>query len=719
MRVEAKKQFIADIKRQAKEQHVQAVFLGMGAVMPEPAYDLPLNGEGDTAVYVLSRICGEGNDRKVTEGDFKLTPTEIRDILACRKKYPNFLLVLNVGAVVDLSPVMEVENIMLLSQLGAVIGDALADVILGKAYPSGKLTDTWCAAEKLPTIGEFGNHNDTRYNEGIYVGYRYYDSVREDVLFPFGFGLGYTMFSIEEVSACLEGRTVTVTAKVTNIGAHPGREVIQLYSTAPWGALDHPYQVLAGFAKTGELAPGTSETVTISVNMESLASFDAAHAAYILEKGKYLFRIGTSSRDTTICAAVRLREEVVVRQLTNVIPAADFTDWKPECTWAEDAEGVPAMDCDKSAFAKLFYPAPHKPSQKAMELVKKLSDEELCYLCVGKHKKGFAMASVIGNASQSVAGAAGESYGSVPGIRSLVMADGPAGLRLNQMYTKDERGVHPIGETMPAGISDFLPPIAQKLMNLGSGKKPKGTIHYQYCTAIPIGTAIAQSWDPEVGRICGDVVGAEMEIFGVDLWLAPAFNIHRSPLCGRNFEYYSEDPLISGLFGAALTQGVQMHPGRGVTIKHFCVNNQETNRYQTNSVLNERALREIYLKGFEICVTTAKPKALMTSYNLLNGTHTAEHSGILKTVLREEWGFDGLVVTDWVVTGLNDKKSIHRTTQTAPTIAAGNDVFMPGDSGNYKQLLSAVKGKHKEFHVSRAEVELCAAHLVDCVNRIG
>lgn len=713
IRANARRQFIADIKRRAKEQHVQAVFLGMGAVMREPAYDLPLAGRGDTAVYVLARSCGEGNDRKLAEGDFKLTSTEIRDILACKKKYPRFLLVLNVGGVVDLSPVMEVENILLLSQLGAVTGGILAELILGKSCPSGKLTDTWCAAEKLPAIGEFGCRDDTRYREGVYVGYRYFDSVRENVLFPFGYGLSYTAFSIDKISPSLEGRTVTVTARVVNTGAYPGREVLQLYATAPWGRLDHPYQVLAGFAKTSLLPPGASEELSISVQLEALASYDSEQAAYILEKGKYLFRLGTSSRDTVPCFAVRMLHEITIRRLTNVGGKTGFSDWKPAYTWADAADGVPAADCGKDAFSSLSWPAPHKPSRRAMELVKKLSEKDLCSLCVGKHKKGLVMTSVIGNASQSVAGAAGESYGSIPGLRSLVMADGPAGLRLNQQYTRDKKGVHPIGETMPAGISDFLPSASQKLMSLGANRKPKGTVYYQYCTAIPIGTAIAQSWNPEVGKTCGDVVGREMEIFGVDLWLAPAFNLHRNPLCGRNFEYYSEDPLLSGIFGAALTEGVQLHPGKGVSIKHFCVNNQETNRYQTNSLVNERALREIYLKGFEICVTTARPKALMTSYNLLNGTHTAEHKDLLKTILREEWGFDGLVMTDWIVTGLKDKKSIHRTTQTAPSIAAGNDLFMPGDSGNYKQLLSALRGKHKTFSVSRESVELCAAHLVD------
>lgn len=220
--------FVAGIKRQAKEQHTQAIFLGMGAVMPEPAYELPLDGEGDTALYVLSRVSGEGNDRKVLEGDIKLTATEIRDILVCQKKYEKFMLVLNVGGMVDLNPVQEVENILLMSQLGVAMGDALADVILGKAYPSGKLTTTWGKAEDIAAIDNFGDMNDTRYHEGIYVGYRWYNSAGKKPLYPFGYGLGYAEFAYGEATATIDGTTVTVKTTVKNTGTHPGKEAVQL-----------------------------------------------------------------------------------------------------------------------------------------------------------------------------------------------------------------------------------------------------------------------------------------------------------------------------------------------------------------------------------------------------------------------------------------------------------------------------------------------------------
>ena len=710
----ARAEFIKSIKRQAKEQHTQAIFLGMGAVMPEPEYDLPLNGEGDTAIYVLSRISGEGNDRRPEAGDICLTETEIRDILACCRKYQHFMLVLNVGGVVDLTPVSEVENILLLSQLGAVTGDAFADVVLGKSYPSGKLTTTWSAWEDYAKIGDFGEKDDTRYKEGIYVGYRYFDSVGKEALFPFGYGLSYTDVVIGETSVSLEGTKVTVEAEVTNTGRLPGKEVVQLYVTAPWGELDKPYQELAAFVKTKELAAGEKETVTLTFLLEKIASYNEKKAAYVLEAGQYVLRLGSSSRDTEVCGVVALNQEVCVRQLTNVGGKADFTDWKPEYTWNEEIpEEVPVLNVEESAFAEVVWPQPAEISEEAKKFAEKLTDEELSSLCIGSHKEGPALMSVIGSASQSVAGAAGESSSRVSGVPAIIMADGPAGLRLNRKYTKDEKGIHPIGESLPAGMSEFLPGIARFFLNMGSNKKPKGKIYEQYCTAIPIGTALAQSWNVQLCEACGDIVGNEMERFGVHLWLAPAFNIHRSPLCGRNFEYYSEDPLISGLVGAAVCRGVEKHPGCGTTVKHFCCNNQEANRYQSNSIVSERALREIYLKGFEYCISEGKPSALMTSYNLLNGIHTSERADILKTVLREEWGFSGLVVSDWVVAGMKGKNCKYRTARAAAAVKGGNDAFMPGNSGNYKDVLTALKGKTPDIVLSRNEVEYCAAHVIE------
>lgn len=712
---QAYKQFIVDMKKEAKEHHTVAIMYAMGKVIPEPSYDFPLDGEGEAAVYVVARNSGEGNDRKVLPGDVELTEDEVRDILACREKYERFMLVLNVGGVVDLTPVLSVENILVLSQLGAVTGDAFADVLLGKQSPSGKLTTTWGTGAEIDAIREFGDENDTRYEEGIYVGYRYYDSLCKDPVFPFGYGLSYAEFELGEAKACVNGCKVTVQIPVKNVGKHAGKEVVQVYVTAPWAEMDHPYQQLVGFAKTKELMPGACELVEVNFCLKSVASYDPVKAAYVLEAGDYVIRVGNCSRATKPALVANLPETVVVRQTVNRFGNPDFDDFKPEHTWKDEPlEGVEKVTLDPAALEGTSEVKNADPSDEAKAFVDGLCDEDLCHLVIGNSQTGQGAVSVIGQQSSHVAGAAGETYNHIAGVPAVVMADGPAGLRLNKHYTKDKNGdVVGIGEALPAGFADFMPKAltaGMKLLN----KKPKGQVYDQYCTAIPIGTALAQTWNPGLIESCGDVVGEEMEMFGVHLWLAPAFNIHRSPLCGRNFEYCSEDPLISGMVGAAITKGVQKHPGRGTTIKHFCANNQETNRYRNNSLVSERALRDIYLKAFEICINESDPASLMTSYNLLNGVHTSEREDLLKGFLREELGWKGLIMTDWVIALIsNAKGSKYRGGWAAPSVKAGNDVFMPGSKGDYKQTLDALEGKNPDCELTRDEVKYCAARVVD------
>ena len=715
IQAEAHRQFVEEIKKAAKAKHVMPALVGMGAVMPEPEYSLPLDGEGDTALYVLARNSGEGSDRKAEKGDVLLTDTEIRDILAANEKYERFMLVLNVGGPVDLTPVLGVDNILVLSQLGVVTGDALADVLLGRQAPSGKLTATWAAWPDYPTVGEYIQPEDTRYREGIYVGYRYFDSVNKTPMYPFGFGLGYTEFSLGAPAAAVEKTEVTITVPVVNTGSFGGKEVVQIYVSVPAGKLDQPYQTLAGFAKTKELAPGEREDVLVRFRLEDIASYDEDAAAWILESGGYIVRVGTDSRHTTPAAVLRLEETVTVRQVRPVGGRPDFADWKPEPRDSAIPGDLPVLPVDGSAFSGLSWPEASGPSAYAKEFVSRLRDEQLLYLCMGRFQKGSRFASIIGNASQSVAGAAGETYGGVPGISPLVMADGPAGLRLNKEYTRDKKGVHPVGSSFPAGLDEFLSPAAGWFLKRMQ-KKPRGEIFEQYCTAIPIGTALAQSWNTALCEACGDLVGWEMERFGVHLWLAPAFNIHRTILCGRNFEYYSEDPLLSGQMGAAITKGVQKHPGCGTTIKHFCCNNQELNRTNSNSLVSERALREIYLRAFQICIRESDPAALMTSYNLLNGAHTSEREDLLQTLLREEWGYRGLIMTDWVISAMAGKGK-YRCGKAAQSIAAGN-IFMPGGQTEYNQALRALHGRDREFVLSRDKARRCAAQVVDTVRRL-
>ena len=701
---DAQKAFVKEIKERAKKKHTMAILEGMGAVMPQPEYDLPLDGEGNTAIYVLSRISGEGNDREPIPGDIRLTDSEAKTILALDAKYEKFMLVLNVGGVVDLTPVKEVSNILVLSQLGVETGSVLADILLGRANPSGKLTTTWASWEDYCKEGEFGDINDTRYKEGIYVGYRYFDTVGKKPLFPFGYGLSYTSFDIAVTGAAAEGDTIRIKAAVSNTGARAGREVVQVYVSAPAGRLDKPYQDLAAFAKTDLLEPGASQELTISFSLRDCASYDAQKESYVLEAGSYVVRVGDSSDHTQPAALVDLDGEAVVTKAGNCLGETDFEDWKPSGSEIAAAEELSDITRISVAAADIETVTVTYDQEREIDpRVKDLTVEELAYLNVGAFNPKAGALSVIGNAATNVAGAAGETTGVLKekGFPVLVMSDGPAGLRLAKEFYRDEKGANGIGSSMvPESFLPFLPAPARFIMNLigGSGKPKKGQkVEYQYATAIPIGTAIAQSFNLPLAESYGSIVGDEMERFGVHLWLAPALNIHRDIRCGRNFEYYSEDPLISGKTAAAITRGVQRHPGCGTTIKHYAANNQEKNRYCNNSIVSERAMREIYLKGFGICVRESQPHALMTSYNLLNGVHTSEHRGLIEDILRCEYGFKGIVMTDWIVDMAQDKQSLHRMPIAAEIAKAGGDLVMPGSKGDFDSIVKAAKSGELEL----------------------
>ena len=693
---QAKAAFLKQVRAEARARHTNVFLYGMGKTMPEPEYDLPLDGEGDAAIYVLSRNSGEGNDRSPVPGDILLTASEIRDILALDRRFDRFMLVLNVGGPVDLSPVLEVGNILLLSQLGVETGSALADILLGKANPSGKLTTTWARWADYPTVGTFGDHDDTEYREGIYVGYRYFEAVDQKPLFPFGFGLSYTTFAWEPVETTLTGGLVTVNARVKNTGSRPGREVMEVYLSAPSGKLDRPRQELAAFGKTRLLAPGEEETLALAFDLRICAAYDTARSAWVLEAGDYVLRVGNSSDSARSAAILRLEEEIVTLQAHACCGEPGFEDWKPEPRAREELPAdLPVLTVDPRAIETKM--VPEERAYEIEDALRTLSDEELAYANVGAFAGGMGALSIIGEASRQVAGAAGETTGKLrdAGIPILTMADGPAGLRLSRRFYRDEKGAHSVDQgSMLDSMAELMSPLLRFLTKpfLGGKKPPRGAnIEEQYCTAIPIGTAIAQSWDVDFALRCGDMVGDEMERFGVHLWLAPALNIHRSIRCGRNFEYFSEDPLISGRMAAALTKGVQAHPGRGTTIKHFAANNQEYNRYGNNSHVSERALREIYLKGFGIAVRESQPRALMTSYNLINGVHTAQRRDLIECILRREFGFEGIVMTDWVIAYMDSKDNRHPAVQPHGVAAAGGDLFMPGTKADYEDILNGLK----------------------------
>ena len=693
----ARKGFLQALKAEVRAHHTNVFTYGMGKTMPEPEYDLPLEGGGDAAIYVLARNSGEGNDRDPVPGDILLTDSEIRDILALERQFDRFMLVLNVGGPVDLGPVMEVGNILVLSQLGVETGSALADILLGKVNPSGKLATTWARWADYPTVGDFGDHDDTRYTEGVYVGYRYFEAAGRKPLFPFGFGLSYTTFELTPEKIALTGGTVACGVRVKNTGHRAGREVAEVYVSAPAGKLDRPRQELAAFRKTKLLQPGEEEIVQAAFDLSDCAAYDEARSAYILEAGDYVVRVGDSSDSTRPAALLRLPQEVVTLQTRACLGEPGFEDWKPEPPKQEALPGdLPVLAVAPHALETRTVPPAR--TYAIEESLRRVPDEQLVYACVGSFSPGIAAVLPIGDSGVHVSGAAGETTSRLidAGIPPLIMADGPAGLRLSRRFYRDKKGgAHAMGQsTLPESITELMGPVVKFFANLVAGerKPPKDVkIEEQYCTAIPIGTAIAQSWDVDFARTCGDLVGEEMERFGVHLWLAPALNIHRTIRCGRNFEYFSEDPLISGRMAAALTKGVQAHPGRGTTIKHFAANNQEYNRYGSNSRVSERALREIYLKGFGIAVRESQPKALMTSYNLINGDHTAQRRDLIDDVLRCEFGFEGIVMTDWVLAFMDSKLNKYPATKPHRVVAAGGDLFMPGSRADYDDILKALR----------------------------
>ena len=717
-RASGRKAFLDGIKAEAEKLGKPAFLIGMGKTAPEPKYAFELAGEGEICVYVLARNSGEGSDRTASKGDLLLTDDEVRDILLCAEKYPKFLLVLNVGGPVDLSPVLDrVENILLLSQLGSVIGDAFADVLLGKANPSGKLTTTWARAEDYRTNEGFGALDDTRYTEGVFVGYRYFEAAAVKPIFPFGYGLSYTEFAVEADHFSVEDSTVCVRLTVRNTGRFAGKDSVRLYYTAPNGKLTRPVRELGAYAKTDLLQPGEQETLALMLPVEDMAAWDTDRDAWVLEKGAYVILL-----ENKPVGIVELDGEAVTERLSHSGGEADFEDWRPSVE-KELPAGIPMLTFEaeglngKGHFQRERLAA----SQPETPELSGLTDEELATICVGRHGDAGGMTAIIGNSAARVAGGAGETadLAEKKGFGKLVTSDGPAGLRLAIKYAETPDGAESLDNVVFDDLLELLSEPIQQLFRarFAKSKELEETYgaRYHYASAIPVGTALAQSWNTALVEECGELVGEEMERFGVNVWLAPALNIHRSPLCGRNFEYYSEDPLVSGKVAAAMTRGVQKHAKCAVTIKHFACNNQEFNRMGSNSLVSQRALREIYLKGFEICVKEAAPLSLMTSYNLLNGVHTANRRDLLTTILREEWGFSGFVMTDWGTTGDSFNMGVHGCSSPALCVKAGNDLIMPGEKKDVDGILDGLA----QGTISRADLELCAGRILAISQRLS
>lgn len=703
----------------------------------------------DTAIFVLARIAGENKDRQDVEGDYYITEEEKSLLAQICRAYEKVILVINTGGLIDLGfldAFPKIRSVIQFMQAGQEGGNALADILSGEVTPCGKLTDTWALHyDDYPNASSFsfksGNVYKEEYKEGIYVGYRYFDTFDLPVRYCFGYGMSYTDFSIQagsirtldlcggQTNAADKAIGIAVEAKVTNSGSvYSGREVVQIYVSCPQCKLPKEYRRLAAFAKTDLLAPGSSQKLTISFALEQLASYCEACASWILEGGTYGIWMGSSLNDARLIGTLTLDETAKLVQCEHICPQKEpLQELLPdsakmeekERAWNETAarEQLPnlALKAAQIQTKTIQYssPADSYPG-KAGEIVNSLSLDQLIALATGdpakdqnaddankNSNKNSNNSNALGSAGQTVPGAAAETVTAAAAdpwnVASIVLADGPAGLRLRETYEVRDDG------TLAGG--DFLSGIENGFF--AEPKEPEGTSYYQYCTAIPVGTLLAQTWDVDLVKELGEMIAGEMNEFEVSLWLAPGMNIHRNPLCGRNFEYYSEDPLLTGMMASAMTLGVQKIAGCGTTIKHFCCNNQEDNRMGSDSILSERALREIYLKGFEIAIKNAQPMSIMTSYNLINGVHAAACHDICTKAARDEWGFAGAIMTDWTTTTNSTAGEI----SAAGCMRAGNDMVMPGDLRDHESIRKELDAGTLDLR----ELKRCIYHTVKLI----
>jgi beta-glucosidase len=651
----------------------------------------------DAAIYVIARQAGEDTDRALKAGDWYLSETEIANLKFVAERYHNTIAVINVGGQIDLSFVDEIDGINALVffvQGGMSGGDALADVLSGRYSFSGKLVDTWAKKyEDIPFAMDYarlnGDLESEYYKEGIYVGYRYFDAFEVEPRYPFGFGLSYTDFSIEVIGITLSKTRVTVTVSVTNTGkTHAGKEVVQAYISAPGGKLVKEAQRLVAFVKTGELQPGASQTLDMIFDMTELASYYERDSAWILESGEYVLKIGNSSRHTTPAAVITLSSEVVTQKCRRccapVMPVEEITAPVVKTVIADEVLRFTLAPDDFTTVTYEYGEPFFEEDAREKTLLDQFTTEQLISLIIGGdlQSRGAHIHGALGTTGRTSL-ILGE-YG----VGNVVVCDGPAGLNIINHTVLGEDGTEK---------SAFIPQkydFKALRMILGSTIGTEGTHIYRYATAWPVELLIAQTWNLDIAERIGKGMGTELEEFGVTLLLAPGMNIHRNPLCGRTFEYFSEDPLLTGKMAAAVIKGVQSFPGIGLTPKHFCCNNQEDNRSLNSSNVNERALREIYLKGFEIAVRESKPLSLMTSYNRVNGVYTANRYDLLTDILRCEWGFNGLVMTDW-----NSCSPGHGDAGKAAP--AGNDLIMPGSTKEKDRIAEAVNTSELPYKTLR------------------
>ena len=661
----------------------------------------------DTAIISISRFSGEGWDRKsdldqtkvhklvdenairmsdalFEDGDFYFSKAERKMIETVAAKFANAVVVLNVGGMVETASLKEnsdVNAVLLALQGGMEGGLAAAELLFGDGNPSGKLSDTFARDLKdYPGSDTFYESDDyVNYYEDIYVGYRYFETIpgaAEKVVYPFGYGLSYTTFALTEQNVQITDKEVTASVRVRNSGAVAGKEVVQVYYSAPQGNLGKPAKVLGGYQKTKLLQPGDEQVVTVRFPLASMASYDdlgrVQEAAWILEQGEYTFHIGTSVRDTVqVAESYIAKTDIVTEQLSHrAVPTSlskrmrsdgsyedlpvakenDFNETVLVRMANNDMEfpvpavrGVPRFQYyQQKEFPQLIDVAEGKMTLD--EFIGKLPDEDLAHLVGGQPNTGLANTFGYGNNVRY-------------GIPNVMTADGPAGVR-------------------------FYPECEV------------------YTTAFPCSSLLACTWDPQVTYAVGVAGALEAKENNIGAWLTPAVCIHRSPLCGRNFEYYSEDPLLAGKQAAAMVRGIQSQR-IAATPKHFALNNKESNRKDSDSRASERAIREIYIRQFEIIIKESDPWTLMSSYNIINGHRASENKDLLTGVLREEWGWEGMVTSDWWTFGEHYKE-----------VMAGNDMKM--GLGYPERLLEAME----KGVLTRESLETAAKHILTLILRL-
>ncbi len=631
--------------------------------------------KSEKAIFLIGRTAGEDKDYEDTEGSYLLTKREKENLRIVTKYFDEVAVLLNVSNIIDMSWTKDaayqdhIKAILYIWQGGMEGANAVADLLSGRVTPSGKLTDT--IAEKLsdyPVADHFGSKTENIYAEDIYVGYRYFETFApEKVMYEFGFGLSYTEFSMETVKAESTGNgkdaKIALSIRVKNTGAAAGKEAAQVYVSAPQGQLGKPARVLCGFAKTKLLAPGEEEVLELTIPVSRFASYDDSgvtghKSCYVLEEGLYKIYVGNSVRCTEKAnvdgkGGYEVSSCIVTEELEEALaPTKKFLRLK---TGRQKEDGV---------FARAYEKAPQQMVDLAERIKSRLPKE-----LPQTGNKGITLQAVAENIKNG---------SSVEEELDAFVAQ----------FTNEELAVIVRGEGMSSpkvtpgtasafgGVSDSLHGYGIPIACASDGPSGIRMESGLKATQLPIGTLLACSFNIPMMEELYQMEGRELVGNEIDTLLGPGINIHRYPLNGRNFEYFSEDPLVTGQFAAAMTRGIRS-AGSSATVKHFAANNQETERHNVNSVVSERALREIYLKGFEIAVKEGNANSIMTSYNPVNGHWTASNYDLNTTILRGEWGYQGIVMTDWWAK-MNDVVNGGEADRryTSFMVRAQNDLYM-------------------------------------------